>query len=38
MNEIFSQILSCDLMDEYQDVKRSKCNYGLEMELQEMGS
>jgi hypothetical protein len=29
MNEIFSQILSCDFIDEYQDVKKSKCNYGL---------
>jgi hypothetical protein len=33
MHEIFSYILSCDLMDEYQDVKKSECNYGLRNEF-----
>lgn len=36
MHEIFSQILSRDLMDKYRDMKKSKYNCGLEMELWEM--
>jgi hypothetical protein len=33
MHAIFSQILSRVLMDKYRDMKKSKYNCGLEMEL-----